>query len=65
MNPEKKAAQFAKLAHKNQRRKYTDEPYSEHCRRVAEIVASVTDDFEMIAAAWLHDTVESKNNQAR
>ncbi|WP_306547101.1 HD domain-containing protein [Desulfobulbus sp.] len=45
-------------AHLNHRRKYSLEPYDVHLQRVAELVASVTDDPEMIAAAWLHDTVE-------
>jgi hypothetical protein len=40
------------------RRKYTKLPYSEHLKNVAHLVASVTDDEEMIAAAWLHDVVE-------
>jgi len=41
-------------------RKYTGEPYWHHCREVAAIIrnhaARTTP--EMIAAAWLHDTVE-------
>ncbi len=54
------AADFAKAAHESidQRRKYTNEPYIVHPARVAEIVASVTDDESMICAAWLHDVVE-------
>ncbi|GAA5177552.1 hypothetical protein GCM10025771_14900 [Niveibacterium umoris] len=54
------AQAFATLAHQQvgQLRKYTGQPYSEHLRRVAEIVASVTDDPAMQAAAWLHDVVE-------
>ncbi len=48
------------MAHQriNHRRKYTKQPYQVHLKSVAHIVASVTDDEEMIAAAWLHDTVE-------
>ena len=55
-----RARQFATEAHEriDQRRKYTNQPYQEHLKAVAELVASVTDDPEMIAAAWLHDTVE-------
>ena len=41
-----------------QRRKYTDEPYIKHPEAVAALVAEVTDDPEVIAAAWLHDVVE-------
>jgi hypothetical protein len=40
------------------RRKYTKLPYSEHLQNVANLVASVTDDPETLAAAWLHDVVE-------
>ena len=54
------AAALAGYAHGtvNQKRKYTNEPYIVHPMEVAEIVASVTNDSEMIAAAWLHDVVE-------
>lgn len=41
-----------------QLRKYTYEPYIMHPYRVAEIVATVPHTEEMLAAAWLHDTVE-------
>ncbi|MEA3302663.1 MAG: HD domain-containing protein [Pseudomonadota bacterium] len=56
----KQARDFATLAHQriNHRRKYTRQPYEVHLKSVAHIVSSVTDDEEMIAAAWLHDTVE-------
>ena len=54
------ARRFATEAHEriDQRRKYSNQPYQEHLKAVAEHVAGVTDDAEMIAAAWLHDTVE-------
>ena len=55
-----RAMKYATEAHGriDQRRKYTGQPYDAHLRRVAEIVETVTDDAETIAAAWLHDTVE-------
>jgi hypothetical protein len=55
-----RARAFAIDAHRGvgQLRKYTGQPYEEHLRRVAEIVAGVSDDGETIAAAWLHDIVE-------
>jgi hypothetical protein len=55
-----RARQFASAAHRDvgQLRKYSGQPYDEHLRQVAEIVSRVTDDVEMIAAAWLHDVVE-------
>ena len=42
----------------NHRRKYSLEPYDVHLKDVADIVSGVTDDEEIIAAAWLHDVVE-------
>jgi hypothetical protein len=56
----KQAREFATAAHQriDHRRKYTKQPYQVHLKSVAQLVASVTDDEEMIAAAWLHDTVE-------
>jgi len=55
-----KAKAYATGAHQriSHTRKYSNEPYHVHLKAVAEIVASVTDDPETIAAAWLHDTVE-------
>ena len=54
------ARQFAIQSHQriDQRRKYTGQPYEVHLKSVAELVREVCDDPEMIAAAWLHDTVE-------
>lgn len=51
---------FAAEAHGaiNHRRKYTGEPYITHPTEVAGIVASRPHTPEMIAAAYLHDTVE-------
>ncbi|MEE8311306.1 MAG: HD domain-containing protein [Candidatus Binatia bacterium] len=55
-----RAQRFATKAHEriDHRRKYSEEPYDVHLADVARIVASVTEDEEMIAAAWLHDVVE-------
>ena len=57
---EEQARRYATQAHADagQRRKYTDEPYIVHPAAVAELVRSVTNDEHMLAAAWLHDTVE-------
>jgi hypothetical protein len=54
------ARRFATLAHQriDHRRKYSKQPYDVHLKAVAQIVASVSDDPEMLAAAWLHDVVE-------
>ena len=55
-----RARQFASAAHRGigQVRKYTGEPYEEHLKRVADIVATARGDPAMVAAAWLHDVVE-------
>jgi len=49
---------FASCAHKDQKRKYSGEPYVTHCMAVMELVAQQTDDMAVICAAVLHDTVE-------
>jgi len=54
-----RARDFSWEAHKNHKRKYTNEPYFNHLQEVAEIVSSVPSSTpEMIAAAYCHDTVE-------
>lgn len=60
MNLIEKAKEFAHEAHDRvkQKRKYTGEPYWVHPDAVADIVASVTSDEIMIAAAYLHDVLE-------
>ena len=55
---EKEALEFAARAHGSQQRKYTEEPYVEHLKRVAETVRTVPHTPEMISAAYLHDVVE-------
>lgn len=54
----KKAVKFAELAHKGAVRKGTRIPYITHPLETAVIVASITSDKEIIAAAVLHDVVE-------
>lgn len=53
-----RARAFATEAHAGQLRKYGGHPFIVHPLAVAETVASVTSDPEIIAAALLHDTVE-------
>ena len=57
---ESRARAFASGAHAaaGQRRKYTLTPYIEHPAAVVELVRGVPHDPAMLAAAWLHDTVE-------
>lgn len=54
------AKAFAFAAHNaiGQTRKYTQDPYTTHLERVAQLVQSVVDDEHMVAAAYLHDVVE-------
>lgn len=60
MDLENRAKAFATERHGriDQRRKYTNEPYITHPEAVANLVRSVPHTEEMLAAAWLHDTVE-------
>lgn len=53
-----KAIIYAAKAHSGMFRKHTETPYIVHPMEAAAIVASMTDDTELIAAAMLHDTVE-------
>ncbi|GHA45774.1 hypothetical protein GCM10007103_28610 [Salinimicrobium marinum] len=55
---EEEALEFARKAHGDQQRKYNEELYIEHLKRVAEIVKTVPHTTEMICAAYLHDVVE-------
>jgi guanosine-3',5'-bis(diphosphate) 3'-pyrophosphohydrolase len=58
-----KAADFAAQRHNGKARKARpDEPYINHLAEVANILAEVTDgmDAELVAAGWLHDTVEDE-----
>ncbi|MCT4703310.1 HD domain-containing protein [Enterobacteriaceae bacterium H20N1] len=57
---EERARRYATRAHAacEQRRKYTNEPYIVHPAAVVELVRSVCCKEEVLAAAWLHDTVE-------
>ena len=59
------AMQFARQIHKDQKRKYTNEPYSGHLGEVAGIVGAVTDNPDALATAWLHDTVEDQHADLR
>ena len=53
-----KAESFAKAKHGEQKRKYTGDPYHVHLAEVADLVKSAGLAPEVVAAAWLHDTVE-------
>ena len=53
-----KAIMFATQAHEGQVRKGTDRPFIVHPLEVGRIVASMTEDEEIISAAILHDTIE-------
>lgn len=60
-----KAMKFAREVHKDQKRKYTGNPYTDHLAEVAGIVAAVTywdqiDPEVLVATAWLHDCIEDQ-----
>lgn len=55
---EYRARIYATNCHFNQRLPYTREHFIVHPAAVAELVRSVPHTPEMLAAAWLHDTVE-------
>ncbi len=50
--------EFAARAHAGQERRYTAEPYIMHPQRVMETCRKYIDDFEVLAAALLHDVLE-------
>ena len=54
------AMMFARSVHHEQRRKYTNNPYSDHLAEVAGIVATVLPTEVAIATAWLHDCREDQ-----
>lgn len=57
----KLAADFATLKHKGQIRKFGKMPYISHPSTVADLVTKYSGSAEMIAAAWLYDTLEDTN----
>ena len=54
----RQAKAFAYARHAGQTRKGNHEPFTSHLDKVVDIIQSLTDDEEVIAAAWLHDVVE-------
>ena len=52
------ASWFAEQAHGDQKRKYTGEPYFNHLVEVALYVEAANLPSEVVAAAYLHDTLE-------
>ncbi|MFX1452505.1 MAG: HD domain-containing protein [Promethearchaeota archaeon] len=57
----KKAIKFATKKHEGQKRKFGGALYITHPSNVAEMVATYTNDVDMIMAAYLHDTIEDTN----
>lgn len=52
---------FAMQVHKNQKRKFTGNPYFNHLSEVAGIVGSVYGPSDIVqATAWLHDSIEDQ-----
>jgi (p)ppGpp synthase/HD superfamily hydrolase len=61
MNIVDKARKFAERAHKDQKRRYTGEPYFVHLDEVARLCDRFGLSKRAIAAAYLHDTIEDQN----
>lgn len=55
------AMQFARDVHRDQKRKYTGDPYFTHLAQVAGIVSTVECDERYLATCWLHDSIEDQN----
>lgn len=60
-----KAMEFARHVHREQKRKYTGNPYSDHLAEVAGIVAATGEGNGVwldtaVSVAWLHDCVEDQ-----
>ncbi len=53
-----KVVEFVHIAHGEQKRKYTGEPYIEHPIAVCGIVSKYTDDISTLVAALCHDVIE-------
>lgn len=53
-----RAEDFARHKHEGQTRKYTNDPYANHPETVVRLLSEYTDDERLLAAAWLHDTME-------
>lgn len=61
MNLIEQAKDFAQTAHAGQLRKLTGTPMFEHLERVANILKEAGFSDEVVAAGYLHDTVEDTN----
>lgn len=55
---EQKAKEFAYEAHKGMKRKGKELPFTYHLELVNEILKTLTNDDNILAAGWLHDVVE-------
>ncbi|MCE3006120.1 MAG: HD domain-containing protein [Rickettsiales bacterium] len=58
------AVGFARCAHRNQKRRYTDKAYINHPIAVARLVAASGADVDTITAAVLHDVIEDTDVSA-
>ncbi len=61
MNLLEEVIKFAKEKHKNQKRKFSKLPYFIHPKRIAEKIKQITNNINIIATAYLHDTIEDTN----
>lgn len=54
----RKAYDLAEYGHKDQKRKYTGEPYFNHCKEVVRIAEQFTNDEVLLSALYCHDLLE-------
>ena len=64
MNLLEEAIIYATIMHQGQTRKFGTSPFILHPMEVAQIMASMTDDQELISAAILHDILENTDGSA-
>ena len=65
LNLLERAIAFAVTAHAGQFRKYGGTPYILHPLEVANIIATMTDNLEVMSAGVLHDTIEDCGVEAK
>lgn len=61
----KKARDFAYEKHSGQQRKGNNKPFTSHLDKAVEVVETMTNDNDIIAATWLHDVVEDTNTSLK
>lgn len=61
MNMLNDAATLSEYGHREQKRKYTNEPYFIHCEEVVNLAKMFIDDTNLLCALYCHDLLEDTN----